>query len=264
MTNVGHLYPGFHHAGALLSVNAQRAMQAAIVEKIAPRKMLVVGSGYGEELDTLLASPIGAHWSEIVVIDLANVRNELANRPNITRLGQRLSFRQLDLLKATELEDFGTFDFVQCSFVLHDIEPREKDLAFRMLAHATCSGGHILISDIFTNSINPAEAQEIYDCFIKEASIAVANGLLHNDEFEALVGDGSCVGLKRSRAEAVLGERDFFEPLEVSIERARRAGLILVDVVTNPQNKRLFILLFRQECEFGNGAEMPKGEPHVV
>ncbi|MGH9194564.1 MAG: hypothetical protein ACRD1T_02340, partial [Acidimicrobiia bacterium] len=63
MNNESHLYPGFAHAGALPSVGTQRCIQGRLLAELPVRKMLVVGSGYGEELDALLGfTPWSHDW----------------------------------------------------------------------------------------------------------------------------------------------------------------------------------------------------------
>jgi SAM-dependent methyltransferase len=266
MTIKCHLYPGFRHVGALASINAQRLVQGGLLRDVAPKSLLIVGSGYGEELDLLVAcQPSIDNWSILSIIDLADVHGDLASQPHLAELKRKPSFRRLNLLDAAELQEFGAFDCVQCSFVLHDIFPHEKDRALRALAESVRRGGHVLVSDIFVQLPEDAnEISEIYDGFIHEAEAAFREGGLREDEFHALVGDGNARGLKRSRREAVRGERDFFEPLDVLLERARRVALTLVDVIQNPLNARLFVLLFSRDDDDGHKSTQRAGDIHVV
>ena len=261
-----HLYPGFKHAGALESVQAQRILQGGILWRLAPRKLLIVGSGYGEELNEFLGFQRSTDvCGDLSIIDLADVRSELTLQPHVVRLNSKISFRQLDLLQADELDGFGAFDIIQCGFVLHDIAPHEKDRAFENLANAIAPGGHVLVSDIFVESPGDVgEISGIYDRFIHEGEVALREGRLCDHEFQALVGDGIAMGLKRSRKESVRGERDSFEPLGVLLERARRAGLALVDLTPNPLNKHLFVLLFAHGGDRGQLSTRLAGGTDVI
>lgn len=266
MTSDSHLYPGFRFAGALASVDMQRRLQQDALATLPVRQLLSVGCGYGDELDVMLDGNVARDDSfRVFGIDLADVADEVRARPNVARLGDRFKFGRLGLLDVESIEGFGSFDVVQCGFVLHDIDPEDKELAIDKLARAVRPGGCLLISDIFLSDGDvPREIESIYDEFIAEAHDALRRGQLERDQYEALAGDGACPGLIRSRSDAMRGTRDHFEESSVLIDRARRAGLVLQQVLTNPRSGHLLVMVFTRPRNIRLGGRPTRGNDHVL
>jgi len=246
-----HLYEGFRYVGALPSIATQRQIQASILENINRANLLVVGCGFGEEIDQILSHrQTSANILGVTAIDLADVEPYLFEQPNISSLGKKFTFKKHNIFDIDELDGFGKYDIVQCGFVLHDFQPDQKEIAIALLASAVRLGGYVMISDIFTSTQQtPSKSAEIYDNFIREAYTATQMGHMKKSEFEALMGDGECLGLKRTRFEAVNGERDYFEPVNILVERAKRVGLKIVQIIENPQNEHLSICIFVRRNE---------------
>lgn len=242
--STSHLYKGFRHAGTLASIQAQRDLQRRALACLHGTRLLIVGSAFGEEANHLLYGT--SRWLRVVAIDLVDVASQVFQQPVLLMLGWRFGFYRCDLLDTFKLHEYGSFDVVQCGFVLHDMPSREKDRAIRQLAYAVRPGGHIIISEIFssTGGDQTSNAAAVYDTFLREATTARDLSRLRSSDFDELVGDGVKPGLLRSREEAVQGNRDFFEPLAETIERARCAGLRLKKVAVNPVNRDLCVLLF--------------------
>ncbi len=244
-----HLYPGFRFAGALPSVLKQRRIQAQMLRALCPRQLLVVGCAQGDELSDLL-SEINLDNADLTVTatDVCDVEEVLRSHRYAISLGARLHWMQLDLLEAERVSGYGSFDVVQCGFVLHDICPETKDRALEVMSGAVKPGGHLIISEIcLKEGSDPAsEAIEIYDVFLKEADEARRTNLLQPHEWSRLVGDGESPGLLRTKREAMEGERDFFETRSELIRRAERAALEVRETVVNEVNPRLTVLLLRQ------------------
>lgn len=246
MTSQSHLYQGFRHVGALSSVHFQREDQKTLLASLPGSRLLVVGSGYGHEAEHILDSDSQLRdLLDVTIIDLVDVSVELLQRSGLSMLNSKLRFNQRDILDASRVDGYGMFDIAQCGFVLHDIRPNEKDRAMQQLAGAVRGGGHIIISDIFSLGSGAHQvALDVYDSFIRETIAARAVGRLSTDAYDELMGDGACSGLLRSREEAISGVRDYFESVAELIARALRAGLRLVSVSRNPDNKFLAVLVF--------------------
>lgn len=252
-----HLYEGFRFAGALSSIATQRKMQREILISSGARHLLSIGCGFGEELECLLSNRDEANSAfRVVGTDIAPVEGAVSAQPSVAMLGKRFEFSAINLLDIDSLSGFMAFDLVQCGFVLHDIEPGKKDYALDLMARAILPAGLVMVSDIFlTRGDIRAESQEIYDCFITEASEALDEGRLDHSQHRALTGDGTSSGLIRARLDAVSGKRDHFEKPSSLIDRARKAGLVLQQIWKNPRNERLQVLTFSRAfeelCEIG-------------
>ncbi len=250
MTPTSHLYSGFRYAGALASIKEQRHIQGRLLARLPMERLLVIGIAFGEEANVLVShQPQRRERLRVTAIDLVDVGAQVNVQPHLLRLPRPVEFHRLDLLNASCLDDYGTFDVVQCGFVAHDIPPLLKDRAVLSLANAVGWNGLILISDIFVRSQrNPAEVAAIYDGFIEEAKAALRARRLSREAFDELVGDGDRRGLAASRRDAMAGDRDFFEEPHALIARAQRANLTLIDAVPNPQNASLFVFLFARRA----------------
>lgn len=248
MRQESHLYPGFRHAGSLASVAIQREIQGSLLSSLDVSRILIVGSGFGEEANILVKylgdAVMKLHLS---VVDLTDVYRQLCAQPFLRHLISKLRFYHIDLLESQKIDGFGKFDIVQCGFVLHDFQPFYKNHAIDVLASSVRVGGYVLISDIFLSAENSvSDILEIYQGFITEAEDALKDGNLNPDAFAELVGDGKCMGLKRSKREALYRIRDFFETRDSMIGRAKLTGLKLVEICHNPICSYMSMLLFKR------------------
>lgn len=252
-----HLYAGFKFAGKLQSVEMQRRLQAGLVAMVPSQKLLTVGCGYGEELKQLLGGlKLDDPDVDVTAIDIADVRGSLQSYGYARQLGERFRYGQLDLIGLEQLSEFGNFDIIQCGFVLHDISWSFKDKAISSLGRAVHAGGYQIISDIFvaTGVDKRSEATLIYDRFLREADASRRAGTLSDEGWNELVGDGESPGLRRSKREAVAGDRDFFDTLPDMLERAKRCELQVCRVIENPVNDRLAVVLMRWPGPISNGS----------
>lgn len=246
---MSHLYRGFRFAGFLPSVHTQREIQGRLLFDLRPQRLLVVGCAYGDELAQLLSAIDYQNSSlNVTAIDLAPVEEELRSQDFASVLGSRLQWMRVGLLDTVRVPKYGRFDIVQCGFVLHDIDYRYKDRAMFVLSKAVRPGGHVIISDIFLSCAiqNELETCSIYDFFLSEADSARRNGRLRENEWRLLVGDGKLPGLLRSKDEALQGTRDFFDTPSELKDRATKAGLEVVRMVTNSVNSRLRVMVMRR------------------
>lgn len=253
---VQHLYPGFRHAGRLPSIASQRKIQRDIINDIMEEhcvdSILSVGCAYGNELDEILSLKQG---SDVLVcaIDVVDVHDEIYKLGVAKKLGTRLEWSQIDLLDAHSLTSYGTFSVVQCGFVLHDIDYNQKAIAYTVLAHALRPGGWLVFSDIFPTHPSSrihtniedyrSEVTFVYNSFIAEANNAKRQGILSEDEWQDLVGDEHRPGLKNTLRGAITGSRDFFETLPETKRRLVQAGFFVEEVITNPINSRLAVIV---------------------
>lgn len=118
----------------------------------------------------------------------------------------------------------------------------------QLLARASHLGGYLLISEI---CVRPRceyalEISEIYDAFLRESEEAVRLGGLGEHGQRLLIGDGAGPGLLRSKLDALRGDRDFFETVEDTVERATKCGLQVRRVMPNRCNDRLCAFLFQR------------------
>jgi SAM-dependent methyltransferase len=261
-----HLYPGFRFVGALSSIGVQRDIQGLILQALGPRRLFVVGCGYGEELATLLGEIVTRGLPvRVTAIDLLLVEERLNSHDFARRLGSRFKFFQLDLMDAPSMPGYGQFDVVQCGFVLHDITYPEKDRALKTLAESVRPSGYVVVSDIFCwkNNHNLAEVADIYDTFLYEAHFALGCGMLQRQQWQSLLGDGSGPGLLSTKAEAASGSRDYFETLDRMVDRAADCDLEICSIESNPVNPWLRVLVMRRKpatasrCPRGSGACFP-------
>jgi len=244
-----HLYEGFQFAGELSSVREQRKLQAALVARLQPGKLLVVGCAYGEELASLLgALDLENSRVSLTAIDLVDTEASLRRFQYAQTLDRRLEFKRLDLFRSEELADYGRFDLVQCGFVLHDIPYSLKDRAIGVLAQAVRPGGYVVLSDMFATGSTDArvELTHVYNDFLREGELAVCSGDLGLEQWQLLAGDGITPGLIRARAEAKDGARDHIDRFEKCTARVVRCGLIVLDTVINSVNPRLAVILGRR------------------
>lgn len=244
--STSHLYAGFRCAGALPSVHAQREFQRQVVELIPGEDLFIVGCAFGEEANHILSAT--DRWRNVLAIDLADIGTVLAWQPALSSRVSGLRWYNSNLLDAPQLPGYGTFDAVQCGFVLHDVPPSAKERAIGYLASAVRIGGHVIISDIFVqpHRDRASNTEDIYDAFLCEASAALEQGSLSLGEWHALVGDGLEPGLLRSRHESLEASRDYFDSIELTVARAESAGLDLQDLFHNPINEHLSVLVFRR------------------
>lgn len=251
---MSHLYHGFHHVGSLRSIQWQRIAQRGFIREaiIKPEiKFLSVGTGFGDELEVFFGGASDAPPDlHITALDIdaavydASVR-AFARHQNIT-----LNCVQADLLDLARIEGFGHFDMTQAGFVLHDFDYSDKDMATELLSRSVQSGGWVMLSEIFSSETVPdvSEITSIYDKFLAEAADAVSEGQMSRYQWRELMGadDLSTPGLQRTRHEAALGGRDFFESVPQTCERLMRHGLKIDRIATNPYHSNLAVILAKR------------------
>ena len=251
-----HLFRGFRFAGRLPSIKAQRNIQSHLICELIRdyqiRVFLSIGCAFGDELNEFHTSCKHLRSLDVVAIDLADVNRELHRQAFARALGQRLLWKQVDLLDIRSLPRYGIFDIVQCGFVLHDICRPDKEQAYQVLADSVRSGGWLILSDMFPMFSDSqsgivreyaSEVKKLYESFIVEANSARERGILSSDEWTALVGDGHSPGLKSNLHEALNGSRDFFETQSQTERRLVQAGFVIERVIQNPINSRLAVIL---------------------
>lgn len=253
-----HLYPGFRHASALRSISEQRRIQNEILRSLRPRRLLSVGCAHGDEIRELLRCiDLLDERFYVSAIDVCDVEDVLWTHSFARDLGERLAWKQLDLLHAAELPGYGNFDIVQCGFVLHDVPWGMKNDAFAILLRALRRGGHLLVSEIVAKPDRSyaAEVADIYDAFIDEAAACRKAGALDANSWQAFVGDGEPPGLLHSKASALGENRDFFDTQAALIDRAESAGSQVQRIITNTVNERLIVAVLRRTNVAGHSCE---------
>lgn len=251
--NESHLFRGFRYAGRLPSIETQRTIQSSLLSELIRNHdiglFLSVGCAFGNELNEFYLLSEHFRNLDVVAIDLADVNHEIHSQAFALSLGQRLKWEQLNLLDVQSLRGYGTFDVVQCGFVLHDICRPDKEQAYQVLSDSVGLGGWLILSDMFPASPNGtakeylSEVKKLYESFIAEANSARERGILSVDEWNDLVGDGYGPGLQRNLQEALTGSRDFFETQSRTECRLVESGLVIEKVIQNPINSRLAVIL---------------------
>lgn len=251
---MSHLYSGFHHVGCLRSIHWQRLTQLGLIREaiIKPEiKFLSVGTGFGDELEAFFGdasdAPIDLH---ITALDVDAAVYEAAVRAFSRHQNITLNCVQADLLDLARIEGFGHFDMAQAGFVLHDFDYPDKDMAIQLLSQSVHLGGQIMLSEIFSSKPVPdvSEIITIYDKFLAEAAEAVSEGQMSRYQWRELIGadDLSTPGLQRTRHEAALGGRDFFESVPQTCERLMRHGLKIDRIASNPYHSNLAVILAKR------------------
>lgn len=245
---VSHLYPGFRYAGSLPSVFEQRKLQAQMLAELQPKRMLVIGCGYGDELVTLLSGlRLDDGGLSVTAVDLADVGECLGGHDFARSLGARFEFAHLDVLQCGTLVTYGQFDVVQCGFVLHDIPYAKKDEVLALLSSAIVPGGYLILSDFFAgNHALNAELECVYNAFIDEGHQLIRTQALREEKWLLLAGDGEMPGLLRSRRDALVGLRDYIDEQGQFAKRLRAVGLQICEVLPNPVNHRLSVVVARR------------------
>lgn len=258
MISQTHLYRGFRHVGLLPSIMFQRQAQKKSIKESCHQDnkitMLFIGCGYGEELDALLSGhESNAMVSNIIAIDIAPVESYLLDQPFVTQKNLALIWRQLNLFNIHENPEFGHFDLVQCGFVLHDIEFSNKQSAFDIIGKAVRPGGRVIVSDIYVSesalhqdALDDSYMQEvgcIYDRFLNEVQQVFKAGCLLEEDMNELLGNGQTPGLLKTSKDAMDGKRDFFDSIAQTVARMRQSGLEVDEIICNPHNDKLAVLL---------------------
>jgi SAM-dependent methyltransferase len=248
------MHEGFRYVGALPSIAAQRELEAAALAsalRILDRKALAllcggVGDGYG--LDNLLdPSRYDQSLRLVACVDLVDFLTAgLARLPHLQRLGGAVQLTKAPIQNVARLFEAKMFDVAIYSGVLHEVPYDEKLEAFAAIASVLRENGFLLYSDMFLDNRRSesrvqeeqrqARIQRLYGLFLDEAETALRHGNLNPSSHHALVGDENSPGLLYSRARALLGLDDYYEPLDDAIARLRTLGFVKIDVQCNPQN----------------------------
>ena len=266
MIKKSHLYPGFRHVGALASVSAQRQLQCSLIKHLtlnftSQANLLSVGTAYGDELDFFAREGALNSYIQIVGIDIiGDVEKDILSQPNLARYHGRISFKQTDLKQLPFPFTKNYWDFIQCGFVLEDIEYQNKQNVYDRLFSSLKDGGTILISEMFldnrkrengTEDLRKHMVTDLYDKFLSEANDSLRNGSLSSEEYELLCGDDVMPGLHLTKTMSVNGERDFFETKEQFEVHLFDAGFQEITYHSNPINSFLGVIIARKRLSSG-------------
>jgi SAM-dependent methyltransferase len=252
-----HLYSGFRFVSLLPSIINARELEASLISNLdflnsSSGNFISVGPGYGDELSFFVSKGATTKWRKICAIDISeDVKDEIETRFDLDLIKHKFSFYELDVRDMEEFFNKEAWSCIQCGFVLHDIEYQDKQQVIETLYNSLEHGGYLIIADMFLNNkvtsdfenIRKEKVSELYNGFLSEALAVYNKGLIDQQEYFALCGDGIVPGLRRTKTDAIEGIRDFFEEEHETLERLERAKFRNIISVQNPLNKFLKIIL---------------------
>ncbi|MCL2721999.1 MAG: class I SAM-dependent methyltransferase [Treponema sp.] len=231
-----HLYKEYCYVSKLSSIKKQWELQADIIAKVNPDNLLIVGVGFGDEIDVLIdkfqfkyrpTNSLGKlkiiGWADLddkyVGASLEVKKKKFSNLVAIDQAGT-------DLL---EIKDVNKWDCILCSFVLHDIEYEDKEKAIKILHEALKPDGIVIISEMFLdnkiksgyttkNLERKRKIDDLYGEFCKEIEKIKITDIIVHDKKKFLE------EVLKTKEDARNGERDYFLTEKQTIEFLSKAG----------------------------------------
>lgn len=249
---------GFRYIGKLPSIRCQRLIEKNIIREwtenfsIENGDFLALGIGDGEGLNFILEDKhIRSSLGKLIGIDINNKYYSQKSLLNIPF--KKFEFICADIKKISSLIKKDSFDVIQGSFVFHDINYSEKNNVLQQVATAMKQKNSLFVfSDIFIDNKKEANRKEdvrrrkgidkLYSSFINEAKECLKDSTMTEKEFNLLCGANNSEGLRKVIVGAKSGMRDFFEPINVSIERLENIGFKKMKVFKNPLNSYLCVI----------------------
>jgi len=230
-----HLYESYRYVSKLPSIKRQWELQAKIITKVNPENIVIVGVGFGDEIDVLIEELKSAYSSadslgNLKQIEWIDLDDKFVDRYLEIQKGRfsnliPISKAGTDLLK---IEDRNRWDCIICSFVLHDI--REKENYIRKLYSTLKRNGIIVISEMFLD--NNKKQDDTIEDFERKSKIDELYGKFcieiigktKNADIPVNDGEKFLKEVQKTMEEAKNGKRDYFLTKEQMIDFLSMVG----------------------------------------
>ncbi len=252
-----HLYTGFRFVSFLPSIITQRNIQVNIFlknkYKMEKKYFLYVGTAFGCEINFFAKYGVLNLFNKTLAIDkIKEVKAAVLSQEQILPHINKFDFECIDIRNLPKNYNFHYWDFIQCGFVLEDIEYSEKKNVYKNLYKSLLPSGFLIISEMFLDnkiksgneeSKRKGQIRTLYDQFLSEAEIQYKNNILNNQQYQLLIGNEETHGLLYTKRRAIDGLQDYFEDRVQVENQLKNIGFKILKYYQNPDNDFLGVIL---------------------
>jgi len=248
---MSYLYNEYYLVSHVPSLVNQWEIQAIEVLKNKPENILIIGPGFGYEINSII-NKLNADDSHLKLIEWLDLDREYAGKGIQTeKIPPSIIVRRIKPDNLMELDEDNRWDCIVCSFVLHDIKYENQKDAISILYKALKPGGTVLISEMFLD--NRVRSEYVEDLERKKEIDVLYNGFY--DEVQKEI-SGETVGKMKFLKELLKikdgsrnGTRDYFFSAQQTIDLLSRIGFAVntdLGYIKNEVNFYLGIIIARR------------------